>query len=298
MSLLLNIALLTFVCATFLAAFGGENWEKNDKALIKRITARGWISLFCVLAILGLGITKEVMSGRAAAREAAEAEKAQTTLQRQLDEANAQLTQARIALKELESQLLHTAYITDDRELPKIRVTESKETTAVVRFGGGRLWLGPGQTINRYGYAFRAAPDGTVLIDGEIRNRDGAIVAELRDSRLHVVSPGIKVDRNSDWSAIEIVDDLKQPILQVQKERKPVGTVLTKTFPVKDRDMLMVNLITYLNRTTVLVCVERTCYRGPINEKAKSYIARFERLFEYPGLLYPGKRVLHQSKGQ
>jgi hypothetical protein len=63
--LALNIALLLLGTAATLAAFGGDTWVKGDTPLIKRITPRGFASLFCLIGALVLGVTKEIQSTQA-----------------------------------------------------------------------------------------------------------------------------------------------------------------------------------------------------------------------------------------
>lgn len=56
---IINIALLFLTFVSFLSAFGGETFRKNDAAFLKRITRRGWIALCCAILGLCLGFMKE-----------------------------------------------------------------------------------------------------------------------------------------------------------------------------------------------------------------------------------------------
>ncbi|SFN21859.1 hypothetical protein SAMN05428949_1980 [Chitinophaga sp. YR627] len=56
----INILLAIFGLTATLAAFGGDTWIEGEAPLIKRITERVWVLLFCLLAAFVLGITKEI----------------------------------------------------------------------------------------------------------------------------------------------------------------------------------------------------------------------------------------------
>ena len=58
-SSIINIALLFLTFVSFLSAFGGETFRKNDDVFLKRITRRGWIALCCAILGLCLGFMKE-----------------------------------------------------------------------------------------------------------------------------------------------------------------------------------------------------------------------------------------------
>jgi hypothetical protein len=63
----LNFALSVLALGSTLSAFGGETWRKGEAAFIARVTWRGWLSLFFLLAAFGLGTLKEVRSDNAKA---------------------------------------------------------------------------------------------------------------------------------------------------------------------------------------------------------------------------------------
>ena len=104
--LIINILFLLFGSIATFAAFGGETWEKNDKPLIKKITVRGWISLFCLVGALSIGITKEVENSRTKAIAAKRNEKAQAELLANLDSTNSELVETKNRLKITEERLL------------------------------------------------------------------------------------------------------------------------------------------------------------------------------------------------
>lgn len=67
----INVALVFFGLMAMLSAFGGDTlgqssfafdddrWSPDKVTFLKRITPRGWISLFCLVITLGLGIAKD-----------------------------------------------------------------------------------------------------------------------------------------------------------------------------------------------------------------------------------------------
>ncbi|MGK3187290.1 hypothetical protein ACCW92_06795 [Enterobacter soli] len=87
MSFIINLMLLVLGTASALSAFGGETWKKNDEALIKRITHRGWVALICMLSTLTLGIIKEIKNTKAAAQSIVE----QKALKKNLEESKQEL---------------------------------------------------------------------------------------------------------------------------------------------------------------------------------------------------------------
>ncbi len=62
MNILLNIALLIIGAASTMSAFGGKTWREGPEPILERITSRGWISLFCLILAVFLGVTKEIRS--------------------------------------------------------------------------------------------------------------------------------------------------------------------------------------------------------------------------------------------
>jgi hypothetical protein len=95
--MLLNIILLLLGTVATLAAFGGDTWTKEKKPLPKRITGRGWVSLFCLAGALVLGTTKEIKSASDEAQ-----------LKKERDEARKQLSQANTKLDTLTADLTKT----------------------------------------------------------------------------------------------------------------------------------------------------------------------------------------------
>src|SRR5271156_3777458 len=108
MTLLLNVALLLIGTMATLAAFGGQTWRDGPEPILARITARGWISLMCLVLAFAIGTIKEVITEREdaineaqVAREKAEAVRKQAEQSLQLAESNSQLDLARKSLEDL-----------------------------------------------------------------------------------------------------------------------------------------------------------------------------------------------------
>ena len=82
---IINIILAILGLTSTLAAFGGETWKKGDEALLKRITKRGFLSLFCLLLVFTLGIVKEIITNRQKQESATENKKLLTEIGRLRD---------------------------------------------------------------------------------------------------------------------------------------------------------------------------------------------------------------------
>lgn len=66
-------------------------------------------------------------------------------------------------------------------------------------------------------YSLAMSPSGSVLLFGEIRNKEGAVVAAMQEWVL-LVRPGLNYDSNWDATALEVVDPDQHPVLQVMVE--------------------------------------------------------------------------------
>src|SRR5277367_5913779 len=73
MATLLSILLLVVGSTSALSAFGGKTSKDGPGPFIERITARGWISLACLVLALFIGIFKELYSSADGKRKEAEA---------------------------------------------------------------------------------------------------------------------------------------------------------------------------------------------------------------------------------
>jgi len=58
--IVVNILIAILGLTGTLTAFGGETWKKGEEPLIRRITKRGYLSLFCLSMTFILGVFKEV----------------------------------------------------------------------------------------------------------------------------------------------------------------------------------------------------------------------------------------------
>jgi len=108
MTAFLNIALLVIGTMATLAAFGGKTWRDGSEPFLERVTARGWISLMCLVLALAIGTIKEIRTQRedaiseaSAAREKAEAARKQAEQSLQLAESNSRLALASKSLEDL-----------------------------------------------------------------------------------------------------------------------------------------------------------------------------------------------------
>lgn len=85
--MILNILLLFVGTTATLSAFGGKTWLEGPGPVLGRVTARGWVSLACLLCALALGVVKEVTGQQKDLQAAMIAEKEKAELARQLNEA-------------------------------------------------------------------------------------------------------------------------------------------------------------------------------------------------------------------
>jgi hypothetical protein len=97
MGFAIGVLLLILSAIGTLAAFGGRTWFDNDDPWVKRITARGWVALACLIMATGAGMAKAYLDGergrvasarledqgRAIARQGEELSQARTDLGRQ-----------------------------------------------------------------------------------------------------------------------------------------------------------------------------------------------------------------------
>ena len=108
MTAFLNIVLLIIGTMATLAAFCGLTCRDGPEPVLERVTARGWISLLCLVLALAVGTIKELITQReeaiseaTEAREKAEAGRKQAEQSLQLAESNSRLTLANKSLEDL-----------------------------------------------------------------------------------------------------------------------------------------------------------------------------------------------------
>jgi len=114
MGFVVNLALLILGTTGALAAFGGETWKKGEEPLLRRITARGWLALACMVATLTLGIAKEIRNTATAAEAAArqrELENVQSDLKKELTRTTDQLSDTRTKLAAVEPNILQAMIV-------------------------------------------------------------------------------------------------------------------------------------------------------------------------------------------
>ncbi len=79
--LLINVSIVIFGLGAFFLAFGGnalgesplefggDKWSNDDSPFYKRITPRGWVSLICLLIMLGLVLRKDTIQQHTVLKE-------------------------------------------------------------------------------------------------------------------------------------------------------------------------------------------------------------------------------------
>lgn len=142
MTTLLRILLLVIGSTSALSAFSGKTSKDGPEPFIERITARGWISLVCLVFALFIGTFKELYSSaddrrkeaeasRNTAQEKHEAETRQTELKGELKTA-----QDKIVLTNTQLELANTKLELATNELKTIK-EESKRTQDQITGGSG-----------------------------------------------------------------------------------------------------------------------------------------------------------------
>ena len=159
------------------------------------------------------------------------------------------------------------AHPTQRFELPSLQADERVLIGAVSygKISNNKLNLGDSD------YEIDRSPEGAFYLSGEIRDRGGNVVAQLKNSHLFV-SPGVGYDINADSTAIEIVDSESRPVLQFAR----------------DGGGLVGWMGTYQKSGDVFLCGD-PC--AAVSEKeALPVLERQQRIFRYPGYLHPGAR--------
>lgn len=205
------------------------------------------------------------------------------------------------------------------REIPRV-----EGFPAVVFSGTSAFILIPGTRIklsNVSPYTVEVKKDGNLLLNGDLYDYRGFVVALLRDSSLRL-SPGIDYDINADLEAIEVVNEKGQPVLQIwkptdheveliKKKRQEIETdwinhgmptdQLTLVLDALSKhEVLMTNYVSYLPSKTdnKTVQVEIADSQGTITTgnigSVTQRIGGIKRIFEYPGDKKPGMRRRNQ----
>jgi hypothetical protein len=130
MTIFLNIALLIVGAASTMSAFGGKTWREGPEPILERITVRGWISLFCLVLAVFLGVTKEIRSQITDRLAKSESEKEQAAAKAQARESELQLKLANAGVENLK---LSAKGAQDKLELTESRLEATEETLNEVR---------------------------------------------------------------------------------------------------------------------------------------------------------------------
>jgi hypothetical protein len=160
---------------------------------------------------------------------------------------------------------------------------------------GGRVMLS-----NVSPWAFEVSRDGAVLLNGQIRNKNGMAVAYINNSLLYV-SPGVNYDVNSDMSALEVVDDNLIPVMQLRllspEERDAFidnspNQAIRKMPKVDTLEVYYVSYAVAPDKSGTLVEIADangitiTGNLSSVSERIKS----LRPIFKYPGCRNPGVR--------
>ncbi len=121
----INIVLLLAGFIGAIVAIGGDTWHKGEGSIIKRITNRGWLSIFILSLTLSLGVVKEfrshqsqkdlVVSRQLAEKKLKEATASLLTSQASLSEANNRLEKAQRSLSSIEPDILEGMFQLTER---------------------------------------------------------------------------------------------------------------------------------------------------------------------------------------
>jgi hypothetical protein len=130
MTTFLDILLLMVGAASTMAAFGGKTWRDGPEPILERITARGWISLFCLFLAVSLGVTKEVRSQAADKLAKSNSEKEHAAASARAREAALQLKLANAGVENLK---LSAQGAQDKLELTESRLEATEMTLNEVR---------------------------------------------------------------------------------------------------------------------------------------------------------------------
>jgi hypothetical protein len=130
MTIFLNITLLIIGAASTISAFGGKTWREGPEPILERITSRGWISLFCLILAVSLGVTKEIRSQIADTLAKSNSEKEQAAAKAQARESELQMQLANAGVENLK---LSAKGAQDKLELTESKLEATEETLNEVR---------------------------------------------------------------------------------------------------------------------------------------------------------------------
>ena len=130
MTIFLNVALLIIGAASTMAAFGGKTWRDGTEPILERITARGWISLMCLVLAVTLGVTKEVRSQMADTLARSNSDKEKAAAQARARESQLEMKLANAGVDNLK---LSAKGAQDKLELTESRLEATQGTLNEVR---------------------------------------------------------------------------------------------------------------------------------------------------------------------
>jgi len=154
----INVALVFFGVVAILSAFGGDTlgqstfafdddrWSPDKVAFLNRITPRGWISLFCLVIALGLGIAKDKIHQQTVIKE--------TTSRENLEEDNSRLHE-RVADHVMEIIALRERIETTTRDMAEMSDDLKKKQLVSFKSAFKHAFKPP-----------RGIDDAVVLLDG------------------------------------------------------------------------------------------------------------------------------------
>jgi hypothetical protein len=130
-------------------------------------------------------------------------------------------------------------------------------------------------------YTIELGKDGNLLVNGQIKDREGRVVSHIKDSELYV-SPGLNYDVNSDMDAIEIVDQQLNVVFQIFITSSDASKSISLTY----------RSFSFLpnNPNPVMETADDKGRRVTAILSPEDRMKGVKRLFEYPGYEKPGLR--------
>lgn len=124
--------------------------------------------------------------------------------------------------------------------------------------------------------------EGILNLEGDLMGSTGAMVAQLTGSSVEITGPNNAVDINFDHNAIEIVDELSRPIVQVYRSR------------IKRWDVFVA---AYYADGSGCLCTREVVAQAPMPaEMVPAARSDRKRLFDYPGYKNIGVRTVEGAR--
>ncbi len=165
------------------------------------------------------------------------------------------------------------------------RIPQARAPRAHIAAGDANVTLDPRQqTLSMWPFEISMSPEQALIINGELRDQEQQIVAEIRDSTVMLRAPSY--DCNSDLRALEIVDSVQRPVFRLlrddsasQRGSEPFQGFLRMTYQ------------TYLSAKSAKVCTEKECTVGQPSVVLRQ-TDNWLPLFQYPSYEKPGMRAI------